>query len=318
MPLHPQARAVIEMREAAGLPEMHTLTPQQARDQLAAQRAAAPVAAVAPVHRVEDRTIPGADGQLPARIYWPSDERGLPLLVWFHGGGWVIGDLDQTDASCRALTNKSGAIVVSVEYRKAPEFPFPAPAEDAYASVVWAAEHAEELGANPDLLAVGGASAGGNLAAVASLMARDRGGPRIVHQLLVYPVTDYGFDRPSYRENGEGCGLSQESMVWFWNHYVGAGGDGANPYASPLRAERLEGLPRAHVITAEYDVLRDEGEEYAERLREAGVPTVCTRYDGQIHGFFGMTAMLDDAMRAIEEAAGELKQSFAAGARAGE
>ena len=267
-----------------------------------------------PVARVEDRRIPGPAGEIAVRLYAPEDPRGL--VVYFHGGGWVIGSLETHDLPLRTLANEAGCSVLSVDYRLAPEHRHPAAVEDGYAAVCWAAENAAELGADPARLAVGGDSAGGNLAAVASLLARERGGPALCFQLLVYPVTDHDFARPSYAENASGYFLERDDMRWFWDHYLpdAAARDGMT--ASPLRVRDLSGLPPAHVITAEFDPLRDEGEAYAARLREAGVPVTHTRYDGQIHGFFAMAALIPRGRDAIAEAGAKLRAAFASGSAA--
>ena len=312
MPLHPQAQAVLEARVRAGLPPVYTLTGAQARAQTAAQPVT-PIPAGLDV-RVADRTIPGPGSPVPVRIYTPGtnpESAPLPVLVWYHGGGWVTGTLDSNNAVCAMLAHEAGMVVMSVDYRLAPEHRFPAAAEDAYAAALWAAQHAQEIGADGDLVAVGGASAGANLAAAVTLMAREREAPKLIHQLLAYPVTDRNFERESYARNGQGNGLETASMRWYWEQYLGPGGDASNPFAVPLQAESLAGLPRAHVITAECDPLCDEGEEYARCLESEGVFTVQTRYAGQIHGFFGMIAALDDASKAIREAANELRISVA-------
>ncbi|HIG00948.1 MAG TPA: alpha/beta hydrolase, partial [Myxococcales bacterium] len=225
-------------------------------------------------------------------------------------GGFVIGDLDTHDGTCRELAVGAECLVVSVDYRLAPEHPFPAAPEDCYAATAWLAEHCAELGGDPARLAVGGDSAGGNLAAAVALMARERGGPPLAHQLLIYPVTDYGFDTASYRENAEGYMLTRPLMEWFWNHYLADPAQGDNELASPLRAASLAQLPPATVITAEFDPLRDEGEAYAQRLSEAGVKTEMTRYDGVFHGFFGMGAAIDKAKQAVDEACTALRSTF--------
>jgi acetyl esterase len=261
------------------------------------------VGPVEPVARVESRTLPGPAGEIPVRIYAPSEARRLPALVYFHGGGFVIGSLDTHDGTCRSLANAIGCTLVSVDYRLAPEHKFPAGPEDCYAATRWVVEKGAEIGVDGSRVAVGGDSAGGNLAAVVALMARDRRGPALRHQLLIYPVANHDFATASYEENKQGYLLSREMMRWFWNHYLVESQDGANPYASPLRAPSLAGLPPAHVITAEYDPLRDEGEALAARLQREGVPTTHVRYAGMIHGFFSMTAMLDVAKRAVAEAA---------------
>jgi acetyl esterase len=305
MPLDPQAQAILDVM--GGLLDLTSLTPQQARDQMAAMRPDLPVE---PVARVEDLSAAGPAGDIPLRLYAPASDTPLPVLVYFHGGGWVIGDIESHDPTCRSLANVAGCAVISVDYRLAPEAKFPAAAEDAYAATVWVRDNAARLGLDPSRLAVGGDSAGGNLAAVVSLMARDRGAPPIDFQLLVYPVTDHSYETASYVENATGYLLTRESMEWFWNHYISSPEDSTNPYASPLRATDLAGLPPALVITAEFDPLRDEGEAYATRLREAGVPTTCTRYDGMIHGFFGMGAAIERANDAVAEAATALRAAF--------
>ena len=307
MTLNPQAKAVLDQLAAMGLPPIHEQEPEAVRE---ANRLPPAVPGATMAH-VEDRAIPGPAGQIPVRVYRPTESGDHPLLLWYHGGGWVIGDLDGADVTCRELAAKSGAVVVSVDYRLAPEHRYPAAQEDCYAATRWAAANAAELGADASRLAVGGDSAGGNLAAVVSLRARDENGPPIRFQLLVYPVTDHNFGTPSYSENADGYLLTRDGMKWFWNHYLGPDGDGAHPHASPLRAESLAGLPPAHVITAEYDPLRDEGEAYARRLDEAGVPTTLTRYAGQIHAFYGMHGVLDDAAGAADESAAKLKAALA-------
>jgi acetyl esterase len=234
----------------------------------------------------------------------------LPLLVFFHGGGFVIGDIDTHDATCRGLAKAAHCIVVSVDYRLAPEHPFPAAPEDCYAATVWVADNAASLGGDGARLAVGGDSAGGNLAAVVALMARDRGGPALTHQLLIYPVIDHNFDTASYVENGRGYLLSREMMMWFWGLYLEDAGDGSKPYASPIRAEDLSGLAAATIISAEFDPLRDEGEAYARRLGDADVAVTARRYDGMVHGFFAMTAVLDRAREAVAFAAAELRRAW--------
>jgi acetyl esterase len=254
------------------------------------------------VGSVTDRTIPGPAGEIPVRVYRPGAGRSAgvrpPIVVYYHGGGWVIGDLESHDGNCRALTAGAGVITMAVDYRLAPEHRYPAAANDAYAAAVWASEHAGELGGDAARLVVAGDSAGGNLAAVTALRARDSGGPPLAHQILVYPVTDVGQDTPSYRENAEGFFVTADHMRWFWGCYLGPAGDGGGPYASPLRAINLGGLPPATVLTAECDPLRDEGNAYAERLRAAGVPVTARTYPGMFHGFFGMAGRLDQATAA--------------------
>ena len=263
------------------------------------------------IARIENRTVPGPAGQIPVRIYTPVGTAPFPVLVYFHGGGWVIGNLDTHDGICRSLANRVGCLVVSVDYRLAPEHPFPAAPEDCYAATRWLAEHAGSLGGDKGRIAVGGDSAGGNLAAVVALMARDRGGPKLAFQLLVYPATDTDFETRSYRENSEGYFLTRADMVWFWNHYAPRDEDRRNPYAAPLRAASLRGLPPALVITAEFDPLCDDGNAYAARLREDGVPVRLSQQDGLIHGFFQMGAVIDRGRASVDEASRALKDAFA-------
>jgi acetyl esterase len=307
MPLDPQAKRVIEQIAALGLPPNHLVTPEQARLNMKSR----PRAAGPEVAKVEDRKIPAAGVEIPVRIYTPAGPGPFPILAWFHGGGWVVGDLDTADASARHLTVGAGCVTVSVDYRLAPETKFPGAADDCYAATVWAAQNAGRINGDARRLAVGGDSAGGNLAAAVSLMARDRGTPPLAYQLLVYPVTALDFNTPSYRNNAEGYMLTRDGMQWYWEQYLQATAEATNPYAAPLAAASLSGLPPALVITAEYDPLCDEGEAYAKRLQDAGVTTTCTRYDGMIHGFFGMPTLMDKGKQAVDEAAGALRKAFA-------
>jgi len=292
MPLDREARQMLERVSAAGIKRPHELSVADAR-QASRDRLQLYHRPSEPVARVVDITVPGSDGDLPGRLYAPSQECGLAILVYFHGGGWVLGDLETSDAQCRALANQAGCLVVAAGYRCAPEYKFPAAVMDAYATTRWVATNADVLGGDAARIAVGGDSAGGNLAAVVALIARDQAAFKLSFQLLVYPVVDYGFDTLSYQENGDGYHLTRADMQWFWRHYLRNEVDGCDYRASPLRATDLRGLPPAMVITAEFDPLRDEAEAYADRLRAAGIPVVCMRYPGMIHGFFGM----GDAMR---------------------
>jgi acetyl esterase len=266
-----------------------------------------------PIARVEDRMISGPGGQLAVRIYTPDAPPPLPALVYFHGGGWVLGNLDGSDAQCRALANAARCVTVSVDYRLAPEAKFPAPAEDCYAATLWVADNAASIGCDPKRIAVAGTSAGANLAAVVPLMAKDRGRPAIAFQVLVYPITDGAMDTRSYRENAEGYFLTAASMAWFWEQYISDAKDRIHPYAAPINAPDLRGLPPALVITAEFDPLRDEGEAYAGRLRAAGVPVISTRYDGTIHSFVSMSAILDVGKRAFDQIVAALKDALRGG-----
>jgi acetyl esterase len=309
MPLAPEIKALLERMAAAGRPPLHQQSVAQARafhvaDAPAQNGPAAPVAAVA------DRVVPGPAGDLPVRVYTPEGEAPFPIVVWFHGGGWVVGTLDTYDPLCRALAAAVPAVVVSVDYRLAPEHRHPAAAEDAYAATLWASRHAAELGGAQHRLAVAGDSAGGNLAAVVALGARDRGGPAIAFQLLVYPVLDAAGDTASWRRYAEGFYLTAAGMRWYWDHYLG-GTDGLVPDASPLRAAFVGGLPPALVIGAEHDILRDEGEAYAARLAEAGVAATASRYAGMVHGFFRWRAVTGAADTALQEAATALRTALA-------
>ncbi len=309
MPLDPKAKAFLDQAAAAGAPALDALPVREAREAIRGLFAA--IGEKEPIKQVEDRRIPGPGGQMPVRIYTPAGTTPFPVLVYFHGGGWVLGDLETHDATCRALANAAGCMVISVDYRLAPEHKFPTAPEDCYTATKWAALNAAALGGDPTKIAVGGDSAGGNLAAAVAQMASDRGAPSLGFQLLIYPVTNYAFDTASYRANAEGYLLTKSAMVWFWNHYLQNDTDGQNPYASPLRGQHLRNLPPALVITAEYDPLCDEGEAYAARLREAGVPVTHTDYKGMIHGFFSMTNVVDQAKQAINEAGAALKAAFA-------
>jgi acetyl esterase len=307
MPLDPQARAMIDRTAALNLPPTRQMTPAQARDSVRQRSAALPREEVA---SVRDHAVPVAGGAITVRVFTPRGAAPKPALVYFHGGGWLTGDVETHEGICRTLANAAGCVVASVDYRLAPEFTFPTAAEDACAAMRWVAEHARELGVDARRLAVGGDSAGGNLAAVAALMARDRGGPPLALQVLVYPVTDCDFERPSYRENAEGCLLTADSMRYYWDLYVPNAADRVSPYVSPLRAASLAGLPPALVITAEYDPLRDEGEAYARALAAAGVPVTHSRYPGMIHAFFRFTNVLDAARAAVAEVVAALQKAW--------
>ncbi len=311
MPLNPQAQQVLEMMAAAGFALEGD--PAKIREYMAQF----PRPEGEEVGAVEDRMVPGPHGEIPVRIYTPleADAGPLPALVWFHGGGWVIGNLDSADFACRMVTNRSGCRLISVDYRLAPENKFPVPVDDCVAATEWVAANAGAIGVDGARIALGGDSAGGNLAAVVSQMAKTAGGPAISFQALVYPVTDYGVDTQSYRDNAEGYLLTRDSMEWFYGHYVSTPEDGADARVSPLRCADLTGLPPAMVITAEFDPLRDEGEAYAKRLKEAGVPVTQKRYDGQIHGFFANPA-IDDGREAAAMVGAALREALSVPAAA--
>jgi acetyl esterase len=305
--LDPQVRELLDRMRELGVPGIGELPPVEAR--AVQDEAAATVFGPVPDVEAEDRTLPGPAGPIPVRVYRPGGEP-TPLLLYFHGGGWVLGSLNTHHGVCATLAQLSGCVVCSVDYRLAPEHRFPAAVDDAWATVTWSSEHAEELGAVPGALALGGDSAGGNLAAICALRARDAGIP-IALQLLVYPVTDADLDTSTYREFADGYWLTRYSMKWFWDHYL-PDGDRLVPDASPLRAADVGGTAPALVITAEFDPLRDEGDAYARRLEEAGVPVTLTRYDGMIHGFFRMPGVIDRANDALAEAAAALRNAFVA------
>jgi acetyl esterase len=307
--LRPELRALLDRQAASGRPPLHRQSVAQARA-FHTEDAAALNGEPVPVAAAADRTVPGPGGDLPVRVYTPEGSPPFPIVVFFHGGGWVVGTLDSYDPLCRALAAAVPAVVVSVGYRLAPEHRWPAAVEDAYAATMWASRHAAELGGAQHRLAVAGDSAGGNLAAVVALGARDRGGPAIAFQLLVYPALDAAGDTGSWREYAEGFYLTAAGMRWYWDHYLG-GADGAAPDASPLGAAFLGGLPPALVVTADHDVLRDEGEAYAARLREAGVAADVRRVDGVVHGFFRWRAVTGAADAALQEAAAALRSALA-------
>jgi len=310
MPLHPQAEMILQALRSMNLPPVESLTPGEARRMSSEQRATLPPG---PDARVTDHQAEGPAGNVHVRLYRPPGppDGPLPVLVWYHGGGFVLGSVPDSDRDCRLLSTLSGVAVASVEYRLAPEHRFPAAADDGYAAASWISQHATELGLDASRLAVGGDSAGGNLAAVVSLMARDRGAPRIAFQLLVYPVADlFSFDTRSYAENAEGYFLTRNTMEWFRDHYTPDPAARKDPYASPLHAKDCRFLPAALVITAEFDPLRDEGEAYAAKLEKARVPVTLSRYDGMIHGFFSMNAFIDLGMSAMNEAAAALRTAL--------
>ena len=305
MPLDPQAKLVLDTARATRveIPPEQRVEMTRAGWGLFLQVAGG---APEPVFAVEDRD---ADG-VPVRVYRPSPDPGLGVFVVFHGGGWVIGSMEEFDVIARQIANASNAIVVSVDYRLAPEHPYPAPLDDCWTALRWAAEHAAELGGDPSRLAVGGDSAGGNLAAACALLARDAGTPRLALQLLVYPALDAACETASYIENGKGYLLEAVQMQWFYDCYLRGGADGSDWRVSPARAVSLEGAAPAFVITAEFDPLRDEGDAYARALAEAGVAVTHSAYEGMIHAFFGLTAMFDDATVALDETARALRAAF--------
>jgi acetyl esterase len=310
MPLDPQAKALFDFIGLTQLAPLETLTPEEARGRFEEMAEARRQMAVEPVDQIRDLKIPGPAGEIPIRVYTPKVESPAPALIYFHGGGWVLGDLESHDHVCRALANRASCVVLSVDYRLAPEHKFPAAVHDSYAATQWIADHAGELGVDRSRIAVGGDSAGGNLAAVVSQIARDRGGPSLAYQLLIYPGTDMRMNMPSIDENADGPLLTKASMHWFVNHYLNSEGDRTDPLASPMLASNLGGLPPAFILTAECDPLRDEGEAYGRRLQEAGVSVEVQRYKGMPHGFFSFAAALDGGRRALADATSRLTSAF--------
>jgi acetyl esterase len=310
--LDPQMKAFLDAANAEGPLFLRAETPEQARAKMMALLEARKVEPPA-IYRAEDRHIEGSHGAIPIRIYIPTGPAPMGTLVYFHGGGWVLGNLETHDALCRSIANAAGCVLVSVDYRLAPEHKFPAAPEDCFAATKWVSANAESLGSDPRKIAVGGDSAGGNLAAVVAMMARDRGGPALSFQLLFYPAISAANDTLSQREfAGDGFVLSRADMEWFWNHYLSGPADRANPYACPNTARDLSGLPPALVQTASHDPLRDEGEAYAIQMRTAGVTVKCTRYDGVTHGFVSFSDLVDKGRQALQEAADALRAAFAA------
>jgi acetyl esterase len=303
--VHPQAQRLLDGKAAAGRPPLWELTVEEARAGVGAN--AALIGAGPDVASVRDIVLPAQGGELAGRVYSPS-AAAPGVVVYFHGGGWVVGSVEAWDASCRALAVASGCDLLSVEYRLAPEHPFPAAADDASDALAWAGSVGGLAAGRP--IVVAGDSAGGNLAAVAALRARQAGGPPIALQVLVYPVTDCDLDRPSYRHyDGNELILNRADMAWFWNRYAPDPAARSHPDASPLRAADLAGLPPAYLITAEHDPLRDEGFDYADRLRAAGVPVEHRHFGAQIHGFFTFVNLLEDADKAVAGAGAAIRRA---------
>jgi acetyl esterase len=304
MPMNQQVQDFLALVEESGEPHLYELSPVEARAQ--AGQILGLIGAGPEVASVQDLVVPGPAGDLRARRYEPATSAAT--ILWLHGGGWVIGDIDSHDAMCRILANAAESTVIAIDYRRAPEDPFPAALEDAWAALRWAAELEPS---RP--LVVGGDSAGGNLAAVVALRARDRGGPAIALQALVYPVTDHDMTRPSYVENGGGDKfLGVQDMAWFWDHYLPDEAARDDPEASPLRAPDFSRLPPAIVVTAEYDPLRDEGRAYVERLRDAGVDVTHHHYDDMIHAFFSFVNIFARGNEAVEQVARDIRAKVGA------
>ena len=333
MPLDPDVKAALDKKAAAGGPAQYEIDPAVLRArQEALQRLPGPEIA-----EVIDHLVPGPHGDVPVRVYKPiiphpnplpegegkeGDEvpasagtTGLPVCMWFHGGGWLYGSIDSNDANCRELANRAGVIMVSVDYRLAPDHKFPIPFDDSYVATAWAAKNAASFGGDPSRVGVAGMSAGGNHAAAIALRARDEAdGPNLVHQALIYPVLDRDFERPSYAENGAAYyNLPIEMVRYCWDCYLESEEAADNPYARPMAADDLSGLPPAYVMTLQFDPLRDEGEAYAERMRAAGVPVELSRLDGVVHGFFNAGIPFERTWEAMDEVAANLRKAFGNG-----
>lgn len=306
MPVNPKIQFFLEQMNTMPV-SFDQITPEAMRN---SENSALMALQKEPVEKVEDRPIPLDGRDIPIRIYTPAGNAPFPALVFYHGGGWVLGSIESHDAICRELANLASCVVVSVEYRLAPEHKFPAAVEDAYESLEWIVDHAAELGIDADRIAVGGDSAGGNLATVTCLIAKERSGPRLVHQLLLYPSTGPAAGTPSMSENAQGYLLTQDMMGWFQSHYLNGPEDRNHPYLSPILSDELEGLPPATILTAQYDPLRDVGAAYAQKLQAHGVEVYYKNYEDLIHGFANFSSFVPEARLAVAEGAQELKKAF--------
>lgn len=306
MPLDPIAKMICDQANAADAPPIHSLSPVEARASYEALRPTT----TQELARVEDITVAGAEGPRRARLYAPADDAPLPVVLYLHGGGWVIGSIETHDSLCQLLAKTSGCCVISLDYRLAPEHEFPAAPEDVYAALVDIQKRAEELRVDGNRMAVAGDSAGGNLSAAVAIMCRDRGGPALAMQALIYPVTDYSFETDSYRDNAEGYLLTKDTMRWFWDSYLASDADGLNPLASPLQESNLGGVAPAYVITAEFDPLRDEGDAYAAKLAAAGVVVTHRPYEGMVHEFVRFNDFLPQGKQAVVDLGAALSEAF--------
>ncbi len=310
MPLDPQAEALLKDMKDAGVQPFETMTPAECRVAIQAFRNLG--GKPEEVAEIEHRFIPGPTADLPVSIYRPvSASTGpLPGLVYFHGGGWIAANIEVCDSFSRLLANRTGCVVVAVNYQKAPEHKFPIPLDDCYAATCWVFDNATELGLDKKRIGVIGDSAGGNLAAAVTLRARDENGPQLAYQVLAYPAVQYGWGTPSALANAEGYLLQRASMEYFWNHYVRSPMDGTNPYCSPLAAQDHFGLPPALIISAEFDPFCDDGRNYADKLAAAGVPVKFHLYSGMIHGFLWMSGVFDQSKALLDEIGREVKSAL--------
>ena len=313
----PQMASILAALQSLKPKPIQSLSAEEARDQPTIADAVTNVlggqgqsTAPQPVGKTENRSIPGPDGPIPIRIYTPHGIGPFPIVVYYHGGGWVIATIDTYDASARALSNAANAIVVSVEYRKAPEHRFPAAHKDAYAAYDWVRKHGRAINGDPSMVAVAGEGAGGNLAGAVSMIARQRNQALPVHQILIYPVTGYDMDTPSYRKHAQAQPLNKAMMAWFFEKYLDSPADANNPMVALIKAQDLKGLPPATIITAGIDPLQSDGKDYAARLREAGVPVIYQNFEGVTHDFFGTGVVVQKANYAVDLVGRELKHVF--------
>jgi acetyl esterase len=308
MPLDLQAQKVLKLIAKLNIPPLPTMEPVKAREITAKYRGKPRRRKSPPI--VEDKTISTSAGDIPIRIYTPKSNIATPAIAFFHGGGWVLGDLDAADSICWEISSQACCVVVSVDYRLAPEHKFPAALEDGYAAIKWIVANADQLNINPNNIGVAGDSSGGNIAAAVALMARDKGEIELFYQLLLYPVIHNDFNRASYLEYASGFGLTRDEMIWFWQLYLNDETEAKNPYVSPILAADLSNLPPTLIIVAECDVLRDEAVAYAEKLQQAGVSVKLWEGKGTIHSFVGMASILDRGKEAIAFITTQLRQAF--------
>ncbi|MEI7553985.1 alpha/beta hydrolase [Candidatus Chlorohelix sp.] len=312
MPLEPQSKALMDELLASGVTPRYLMTPEEGR-KYALRTFVELAGPPEPIYKTEDRTITTHSGNVKIRIYTPSNKPKMPALVYFHGGGWRFGSIETHEAPCRTLANLADCKVISVEYSLSPEYPFPVAMEQSYNATKWVYDNAASLGIDPDRIAVGGDSSGGNLAASACVAARDRGNlPPIFYQVLIYPVVDFYYPGTnSYKEHGTGYFLTAEAMKIYWDSYLGRTEDSQNAYAAPLTAADFEDMPPGLIVLAQYDPLYDEGVKYAEKLKVEGIPAKVLTYEGVMHGFWGMAAKIDLARKAHADVAAELRKAFA-------
>ena len=305
----PQVQALLDQFAQFPWPSENNLSSEQIRQAYLKLRSLA--GSPEDIDKVEEIKLPGATGSIPVRIYTPKVGKTLPILVYFHGGRYISGDLDTHDAPLRALANRSECIIVSVGYRLAPEYKFPGAVDDSYSVTKWIADHASDIGGDPTRIAVSGDSAGGGIAAAVTLIAREKNSPALAYQILIYPMLDATISSKSYKSFATGYLMTAEMLISGYTKYLPENVDPKNPYISPLWSKDLKNLPPAYVLTAEFDPLRDEGEAYAKRLKEAGVPVILKRYEGMIHGFFQFGGVLDVGRKSIDETASALREAFA-------